>query len=313
MYFASLITKELLKRGYSVENGAKIWNIADSRLFYLSTEQAQAYLNMEKSEEYIKVVNRQVQEQLLLENARLILNKIDDEAINIVDFRCCQGKEAAVLARLLNNKKLRYCPLDISKHFVKKAIETFSQLNIKDFIESPCNFSDIENFECLTPRLNGGEFKRNLFLLLRNVLGNFEINEIMYEVRSAMREGDLLLISIAVADNKIRERTRLLGKNEYVNNLLKYIPLQLGLEEKDIEYGTRFKNSRIEFYYKIISDKKINFEGKTINLNRGDQIIVAFSYKHTADELRRYFMEYFDNVDFILSDDKSQAIVLCKK
>ena len=47
-----LIFKELIKRGYSLEGNTRIWNIADSKLWYLTNEQAQAYLDLENSQEY---------------------------------------------------------------------------------------------------------------------------------------------------------------------------------------------------------------------------------------------------------------------
>ena len=48
-----LIFKELIKRGYSLEGNTRVWNIADSKLWYLTPEQAQAYLEaVEKAPDY---------------------------------------------------------------------------------------------------------------------------------------------------------------------------------------------------------------------------------------------------------------------
>ena len=44
-----LIFRELIKRGYSLEGNTRIWNIADSKLWYLTPEQAQSYLDAENS------------------------------------------------------------------------------------------------------------------------------------------------------------------------------------------------------------------------------------------------------------------------
>ena len=41
MQINDLIFKELIKRGYSLEGKTRIWNIADSKLWYLTPEQAQ--------------------------------------------------------------------------------------------------------------------------------------------------------------------------------------------------------------------------------------------------------------------------------
>jgi hypothetical protein len=47
-----LIFKELIKRGYSLEGNTRIWNIADSKLWYLTPDQSQAYLDLERSQRY---------------------------------------------------------------------------------------------------------------------------------------------------------------------------------------------------------------------------------------------------------------------
>lgn len=51
-----LIFKELIKRGYSLEGNTRVWNIADSKLWYLTDEQAQGFLDLEKSEDYQKKI-----------------------------------------------------------------------------------------------------------------------------------------------------------------------------------------------------------------------------------------------------------------
>ena len=46
MQVNDLIFKELIKRGYSLDGKTRIWNIADSKLWYLIPEQAQGYLDL---------------------------------------------------------------------------------------------------------------------------------------------------------------------------------------------------------------------------------------------------------------------------
>lgn len=311
---SGLIFKELLKRGYSLDGKTRIWDIADSKLWYLTPEQAQAYLNLENSNEYNKAVNKDQSEDLTVSNAKEILEKIGNGPINIVDLGCGDGKKAANLIKAFNRKvKLRYCPIDISGYMVEKAIETVSKLNVGEIVEFQYNISDFENLENITPLLSKGEFKRNLFLLLGNTLGNFEIHELLYEIRTAMREGDLLLVDTAVADDKVEERAKSQSKNKLVDEFLKHIPLQLGLKEEDISYGARWINSRIEFYYTINKEKTIQFQDKKVVFNKGDQIIVAIAYKHDKDDLRSYFNMYFSEVLMKLSKDKAQAFIFCKK
>lgn len=309
-----LIFKELIKRGYSLEGNTRVWNIADSKLWYLTPEQSQAYLDLEGSSEYTKAVNQDQGENLLNSNADEILSKLGTK-FNIVDLGCGDGGKAATLIKTFKkikpSLKIRYCPIDISGYMVKKAMETFSKLDVEEVIDFQYNISDFENLENITPLLRKDDFNQNLFLLLGNTLGNFEINELLYEIRSAMKEKDILVIDTAIADKDIEEKTRLHSKNEKVNNFLSHIPHQLGLNKEDIEYGARWRNWRVEFYYTIKKEKVINFQGKKVTFNIGDQIIVAIAYKHDKHDLKTYLNMHFRDAEVIFSADKAQALAIC--
>lgn len=314
MQVNDLIFKELMKRGYSLEGRTRVWNIADSKLWYLTPEQAQAYLDLENSKDYNKAVNKDQGESLMTSNAQRITEKVGKSPINIVDLGCGDGKKAANLVAAFKKKiKFRYCPIDISGYMVEKASETFSNLNAGEIVEFQYNISDFENLENITPLLSRGKFKKSLFLLLGNTLGNFEINDFLYQIRSAMRDGDLLLVDTAVADEKIVEKTQLQAKNSMVNNFLRHIPMQLGLDSSEVQYDARFKNSRVEFYYILTCDKNVVFQGKTVQFYKGDQIIVAIAYKHREEDIRTYFNMYFREAEIVLSKDKAQAFILCTK
>ena len=59
-----LIFKELIKRGYSLEGNTRVWNIADSKLWYLTPDQSQAYLDLETDNSYKKQTGQQQAENL---------------------------------------------------------------------------------------------------------------------------------------------------------------------------------------------------------------------------------------------------------
>jgi L-histidine Nalpha-methyltransferase len=309
-----LIFKELIKRGYSLEGKTRIWNIADSKLWYLTPKQAQAYLDLENSHQYKKgVVNAEF--ELVEGNVKDILNNLSPEPLNVIDLGCGDGKKAAHLIGHLKQKikKLRYCPIDISGYMVVKAIETVSQIDVHEIIESQYNISDFENLENIIPLLKKGEFKRNLFLLLGYTLGNFEINDLLYQIRNAMDKGDLLLVIDGIGSSKWEQRASTAKDDHKTKMFFDQIPLQLGLKQEDIEFAARFKNSRIEFYHTILKDRTIKFQDRTVQFNKGDQIIVAVAYKHEKDDLQSYMNMWFDVLWMKLSKDKSTALVLCEK
>ncbi len=307
-----LIFKELIKRGYSLEGNTRIWNIADSKLWYLTPEQAQAFLDLESSKDYQnEVIQKEI--DLINNNIDKILFSIGKGNINIIDVGCGDGKKAVIFTEHLKGKiKIRYCPIDISSYMVERAIKKIRDVDVGEIISFQWNISDFENLENVSFLLRQGDFKRNFFLLLGNTLGNFEINELLYEIRSAMKGGDFLLIGNGLDSRNQEEILRAYSTNE-VNNFLKHLPLQLGLKEEEIRFGTRFANSRVELYYTILKDKKIQFQNKQLSLNKGDQIMVSVSYKYSKEDFISFLKLYFDEVNVKVSEEGSYALALCKK
>ena len=307
-----LIFKELIKRGYSKEGNVHIWNIADSKLWYLTPEQAQSFLDLESSEDYQKnVIQKEI--DLINKNIDEFVGKIGKENLNIIDLGCGDGKKVVIFIKHFKGKvKLRYCPVDISGYMVNKAIERVRKFDIKEIVKFQWNISDFENVENVALSLRQGEFKKNLTLLLGNTLGNFEINELLYEIRSSMRGGDLLLIGNGL-DNRRPEDVLKAYDNEYLNKMLIKTLTQIGLDENNLKYNARFKNSRVEMYYLIKNDCEINFLDKNVKFSAGDQIVVAVSYKYTREDFVSFLNLYFDDVMVKVSEDGSYALAICKK
>ena len=310
-----LIFKELIKRGYALEGNTRVWDIADSKLWYLTPAQAQAYLDLQASESYKSTIGPK-ELSLIEKNLKPIIKKLGKNPLNIIDLGCKKKKKAVIFVEGLNQEgiKLRYCPIDISGYMVEKAIEKISKLNVEEVIDFEWNISDFENLENITPLLKKGEFKKNFFLLLGNTLGNFELHELLYEVRSGMKDGDLLLIGNGLNNEKIDEDVIKFCKENRLNNeFLVHIPLQLGLNKEDVSFDVRFTNSRIEFYYNILKDKTIKFQDKTVDFKEGDQLIVAIAYHFEKSVLMSFLKLYFKDVEMFVSEEKSYMLAVCEK
>lgn len=307
-----LIFKELLKRGYSLEGNTRVWNLADSKLWYITPAQAQAFLDLERDKNYQEeVIQKEI--NLIEKNIDEITEEIKDSPINLIDLGCGDGKKAVIfLSYLKDTTKLRYCPIDISSYMVEKAIEKMSKTNVKEIIKLQWNISDFENLENVTPLLRSGEYKNNFILLLGNTLGNFEIHELLYEIRSSMKDGDSLLIGNGL-DNKNEEELIKAYNNKQIDHWLVKILTQLGLKGEDLQYGVRYKNSRVEEYYSLNKEIEISFLGRKVHFNKGDQIITAVSYKYDKDEFMSYLKMYFSTVRLFVSKDNAYALALCKK
>lgn len=307
-----LIFKELIKRGYSLEGNTRVWNIADSKLWYLTPEQAQAFLDLEESKDYQKdVIQKEV--DLIKENIGEIVGKLEKNKVNMIDLGCGDGKKAVLFVDELKSKlKMRYCPIDISNYMVEKALSNIQKDDVEEVIKVQWNISDFENVQNIASLLRYKDFKENLFLLLGNTLGNFEINELLYEIRSAMKEGDVLVIGNGL-DNRHPEDILKAYDNNQLNNLLIKTLNQLGIPSKDLEYGVRFRNSRVEMYYTLKKDTKVEFLSKEVVFNTGDQIIVAVSYKYDKKDFMAFLKMYFEDVTLKVSEDSSYALAICKK
>lgn len=315
-----LIFKELVKRGYTLEGKTRVWNIADSKLWYLTPEQSQAFLDLEKSQDYQKeVIGKEL--ELINDNIDEIIEELGDEPINVIDLGCGDGKKAAIFLDQIRKKtktkkgvqkKVRYCPIDISSYMVEKALNRIKATDVDEVIKFQWNISDFENIENVASVLRYGDYKKNLFLILGNTVGNFEINELLYEVRSAMESGDVLVIGNGL-DNRHSEEILNAYTNNQVDNFLKHIPLQLGLQEKDITFSTRFRNSRVEIIYTINKEKTIEFNQKKITFNEGDQLLVSVSYKYSPDDFKSFLKMYFSKSEIFTLEDNSYCLALCKK
>src|SRR3989338_931649 len=314
MQVNDLILKELLKRGYSLQGRTRVWDISDSKLWYLTPEQAQAYLDLVETQKYKEGIGPK-ELSLLKENMDSIIKELGKKPVNIIDLGCGNGKKAALLIENMKGRiKFRYCPIDISGYMVENAIENIKKLDAAEIVEFQWNISDFENLENITPLLRKSEYKRNLFLLLGNTLGNFEIHELLHEIRSGMRDGDLLLIGNGLDNHKVEEDiVKSCKENKGFDIFLSYIPLQLGLARDTIEYNVRFSNSRIEFYYTLLSNKTLKFQEKEVHFYKGDQIIVALAYQYKKEEFMSYLHMYFKNVKIYESSDGSYSLVLCTK
>jgi uncharacterized SAM-dependent methyltransferase len=311
-----LIFKELIKRGYSLEGNTRVWNIADSKLWYLTPEQAQAYLDaVEKAPDYKReMIDKEI--DLLSKNMPEIGKSIlkANKEITMIDIGCGDGKKAVVPINYLKKfAKIVYCPIDISSYMVEQAIEKISKMEVDKVVKFQWNISDFENLENVTSllRQNGQEL---FMLFLGGTLGNFEMHEVLYAISDSMQSGDSLLIGVALGNHKLSsedfEKSYTTPQADF---FLGKVLEQIGFKRDEITFGARFRNSRVECFYSLKEDKTIDFQARQIKFNKGDQIIVSYSYKYNIKQFEEGIKLYFKNYKFFTNEDKTWALILCKK
>lgn len=314
-----LIFKELIKRGYSLRGNTRVWNIADSKLWYLTPKQAQAYLDLYDVKNYqtdfdTKKMTVSKEIELIEKNIDKILKTIGSGPINLVDLGCGDGRKAIIfLEKLKGREKVRYCPIDISGYYVDKAISNIALTDVEEVIKFKWNISDFENLENITPLLSKGEFQKNFFLLLGNTAGNFEFHELLYEIQSAMKPGDFLLIGNGLDNGFVnRDVVDHLKGSKPLYKFFVQIPLGLGLKESDVEWSIQFNNSRVEYIFILKNDVTTTFQDKKINLFKGDQMIVGYTYHYQKKEFKDFLELYFEKANLFPSQDNSYTLALCQ-
>lgn len=275
-----LIFKELIKRGYSLEGKTKVWNIADSKLWYLTAEQAKAFLDME---EYDKTQKMYVKKELDLikDNFEKIIEEIKDKPVNIIDLGCGNGEKAFEFVKNFKDKsKVKYCPIDINEFMIKEAFRTFLKMKGVETIKFKYNNLDFFDLDDATSEIRKGEFKTNVLLLLGGSLENTDMHDLLHDVRNAMEKNDYLLVGNKLSSQGIREIVKYYKGSKYIDNLLMKTLLEIGFDPKEVKYNARFKGGRVEMFYTFLKDKVIACCGKQVVFNEGDKIIVAISYKY---------------------------------
>lgn len=310
MKINDLIFKELVKRRYYTENKTRVWNLADSKLWYLTSSQAQGFLDLENNQKYKQTVTN-TEMALIMENMPSILKRLINKFYNVIDLGCGDGGKAAVIIKKLHKSlKARYCPIDISAYMVSKAAETIRTLNLGEVVEFKWNISDFENLTNVTPLFREGDFQSHFLMLLGDTLGNFDKDDILSEIKDSMLGNDVLLIgeSLYIANEaKLVEPY----KNPLLDTFLVKVIEQVGLTREEVTYDARFNKSRIEMLYKVKTNKTIKHLDKRIAFKKGDIILVAISYRFTKQDLTNYLKRFFNNLTILTNKEASYAITLC--
>ena len=311
MQINDLIFKEFLKRGYKIEGKTRVWDVADSKLWYLTPKQAQGFLDLSKTEGYKKtIIEKEV--SLIKQHMKDFAYVLPKTSCNIIDLGCGDGEKASLfIHELAKHMKIKYCPIDISSYMVSRAAKTIRKMKVGEVLEFCWNISDFENLNNITPLFREAGFETHFMMLLGNTLGNFDREDILHGIKTSMNKDDILLIGNGLIngnENWIEEY-----KDIIIDKWLVQIPQQLGLTKNDITYDVRFVNSRIEELYVLKSDKTIKHLGRTLNFKKGDVIITAISYKYTKSEFKKILEKFFPDVKIYSDPKNTYGLALYKR
>ena len=312
MGIGPIVFKELVKNGYSLRFGTRVWDIAKRDLLYMTPELSKGFLNLRNHERYkVNLIDREV--DLLRVNSDKILVAIGDEAFNLIDVGCGDGLKAnAFIESTCDKCKIRFCPVSNSRELVDLALKNVRDKKypgVTGYKESVANFDALDE---VISFVRNSDYQRNVILLLGSLIASFDINYYLRKASEAMLPGDVLLIG-----NGIRTGERFANLETYrasiFNEWFMHLMRELGFTDDEVEYDSRFANGRLEGFYRVKVDKKISYDGREREIRKGDEILAAYQYKYYSHELLDFCRMYFKDAELVCDPDNEHALVICKK
>ncbi|MBM3231925.1 L-histidine N(alpha)-methyltransferase [Candidatus Pacearchaeota archaeon] len=317
LWLHDILLQGFLKNGFAKTNGNKSWELSDLQYLSLTDDMARGFLSFATTPSYRKQFF-ELELRLIKEQADLISKSIGNEPFNLIDIYCGDGFKASELIKEIvsRNKsaEICYCPLNASQYLLDLAVSNVKNskiANVKDykpFLSSGDGMS-LRNISML---LKLGKYKKNVVVLLGGVIACFDINEYLFELNRDMYKGDVLIMG-----NGVRVGERLVDIEKYkdksFHNWFKHVMFAMGFSERDIKFDARFRNSRVEFLYKINKETKKKVEGRWIDFKSGDEFVVAALYKYYSEEFEKFCKMYFTDSKVFTDKDKGYALVVCKK
>lgn len=306
------ILAEFIKNGFSKSNGTRTWEITDPNILFSTPELSKGFMDLRRSPAYKKaVIEREM--SLIEKNKKEITELIGNKPFNLIDLRCTEGERAEMIVRSLpSDIKIRYCPVGLHSSMTNRAIGRIKKLGMKNVLSYSEQVSDFKNFGEVASLIRNKDFQRNVVMLMGSALGNFEINDFLFNLSKDMFKGDVLIIG-----NGIRTGERLASLETYKHKLfddwLVNVMREIGFKESEVQYDARFGNGRVETLYKIKKAKSLKLDGKSIEFKPGDEVQVAVLYKYFEEELKKFCKMYFSKVNLYKDAENEYSLLVCIK
>ena len=156
--------KELIKWGYSVKDGTRVWDISSSKLWYLTPELAKGYLKLLEFEPFKKNVF-DVEVELLKQNMGKIVEESGKKEFNMIDLDCSDGYRSEIVAKSIpSDVKARYCLVDSGSFFLASSLNpsnSFLRSSTKSSKCSGSNTAKCFTCSCMTEPIKPFSSKRS--------------------------------------------------------------------------------------------------------------------------------------------------------
>ena len=271
-----------------IRDGRRVWFADDSKLWYVSSQQAKAYLSIDSSKAYKKGMHNAEHDAIQLNMPRIIARMAPE--LYLFDLGCGTAMMTIKITKQAEDagKKVGLVLVDLSLPILNVAVRNAKRAGIHDIRRVQKDFQ--KDMNGIVGTVEGTTQK--LLNLGANFV-NFDSDEILSTMSSVMREGDLVYFSAQINTKQniagIVQQYRSKAIERMVEGELSY----LGFGLADLKYDTRFnlKTNRVECYCEV---KAIPESIKTEKLRVGDEIVGITSFKPTLKQLERIVSRYFD-------------------
>jgi len=307
-----LIFRQFVLRGFKEEEGIRTWDIADSKLWYLTPKQAKGFLTIEHSPEYSAAVTEK-ERMLLKEHIGAIASGMNRKPTNLIDLGCGDGKKAVLcLKDFINEFQIRYCPIDISAYMVQEAAHAVEQSGLAPVERIFWNISDFENLDNVTPLFRNKDFPHHCLLFLGNTLGNFEHNDILHGIRRGMDKGEVLIIGNGISEGRTPEEWVQTYTSSQMDDFAVQVLLEAGFSRDNLRFDVRYVRDRIEVCYIVQNDVVLKHLGRSLEYKTGDVIRTVISYKYSQKQLKEMLEQFFDEVVVQTDVDNTYGLAICR-
>jgi L-histidine N-alpha-methyltransferase len=240
--------------------------------------------------------------------------------VALVSIGCGGGQKDLTLLKSLSGKRLHYVPADVSLPLALTAhLRATNELALKS---SPV-LLDLAEAPDLTMFLDGqvpGAAKRVVSFF--GMLPNFEPEEALKPLSTALRDNDMLLVSANLAPGSDYrggvEKILPLYDNDLTRCWLATTVIDAGLEvsPNDIEFSIVQSENlfRVEANYRFRKSQTIRLDDQEFAFSAGERFRLFFSYRHTPNLLRDLLEKHkIELVHEWITASAEEGVFLCRK
>ncbi len=267
-----------------IRSSVKVWYVNDSKLWYLTDEQAEGYLQASHSDEY-KSGMQDAETNLIERNLDQIVDQLEMQ-VKVIDLGCGEALKTLKILRETRQrgKQVIFYPVDISPRILDLAIRNAEEAGIE-------TYGLQEDFEQLDQLLSKTKQALQTFYFLGANFVNFNSDSILSTLKANMRSNDVIYFSAQTSDGRISDIVAGYSTSEARNFAFQTIK-QLGFGSDDVSYNAKFNEDTrgVETYFTI---NRIPEKLRKSKLSTGDEIIVTTSYKPTLKDFTLVAEKYF--------------------